>query len=677
MSDGTTHAPRCAALVGPYLSGKTTLFESILFATGATNRKGSVKDGNTVGDGSPEARARQMSAEVSVADMEYLGDRWTVLDCPGSIELAQDAYNALAVADIAVVVCEPDPGRAQTLAPLFRYLDANQIPHMVFINKMDHSNATVRENLEALQAVSARPLVLRQVPIREGDDVTGYVDLISERAYKYQPGQASDLISIPEELGEREQTARMEMLEALADFDDTLLEQLLEDVVPPKEEIYGYLAKDLRDGHIVPILLGSAEFDHGVRRLLKALRHDTPEPSQTAERQGIEASDEVVAQVFKTVHAAHTGKLSLARLWHGEISEGMTLNGDRASNIYRMFGQQANKVNKIEAGQVLALGRMDEIETGDLVTPVSGAGKAPSWTEPRPPVYAFAIHAENRADEVKLTGAVQRLIEEDPSYVLEQNPETHQMLLWGQGEVHLQIALERLKNKYKIEVQSEPPQTPYRESIRKSVSQHARFKRQTGGHGQFGDVEIDIAPLPRGEGFTFINKIVGGAIPRNYIPAVEHGVREYMKKGPLGFNVVDVVVTLNDGQFHAVDSSDMAFRTAGRMAMSEGMPKCSPVLLEPILEVTVSAPSEFTPGVQRLLSGRRGQILGFDARPGWPGWDQSQAHIPQSEMYNMIVELRSLSMGVGTFEWKFDHLQELTGRLADDVVQLRSEAAAQ
>jgi elongation factor G len=308
---------------------------------------------------------------------------------------------------------------------------------------------------------------------------------------------------------------------------------------------------------------------------------------------------------------------------------------------------------------------------------LSASGKAKmtaEWPAPLPPLFALAIEPENRQDEVKLTGAIAKLAEEDPSLSLSQNQALHELVLWGQGEIHLLLAVERLKSKYNVPVKSRRPQIGYCETIRKGATQHSRFKRQSGGHGQFGDVHVEIKPLPRGSGFQFEDAVTGGAIPRNFIPAVEHGVQEYLHRGPLGFAVVDVHVRLFDGQHHSVDSSEMAFKTAGRMAMSEAMPKCDPVLLEPICHVSVSIPSEYTAKVNSLVSGRRGQLLGFDAKEGWNGWDEVNAYMPQSELHDLIIELRSLTMGVGNFAWKFDHLQELTGRVADKIVEERQAA---
>lgn len=669
-------APRCAALVGPYLSGKTTLLESILLRTGAITRKGSVKEGNTVGDSVLEARDRQMSTELNVATTEYLSEEWTFLDCPGFIELVQETRNALMVADIAVVVCEPEPQKTLTLAPLFRFLDELQIPHMVFINKLDLPGQEIRSSLEALQSVSRKPLVLREIPIRADDRVTGFVDLVSERAFQWRPGEESQLIRVPEGVSERGQEARTEMLEALADFDDDLLEKLLEDVTPAPDEIYQSLTRDLQQDQIVPVFFGSAEAMHGITRLLKALRHEAPEPAVSAQRLGIDAEGEPCARVFKTIHAAHTGKLSFVRIWRGEVSDGMTLNGERVGGVSRVLGQKLEKQPKAAAGQVVALGRLESASTGAMLTP-SGQSPGEVWPPPLKPMFSLAVRAQQRADEVKLTGALTRITDEDPSLSFGHDPDTGELLLWGQGEMHLLIALDRLRNRYNMQIEAARPQVPYKETIRGSVSQHARHKKQSGGHGEFGDVHVDIAPLPRGTGFQFNDTITGGSVPKQYIPAVEAGSRDFMQRGPLGFPVVDIAVTLTDGQYHTVDSSEMAFRKAAALAMREGMPKCNPVLLEPIFSVRIAIPSDFTSRVQRLVSGRRGQILGFEAKADWPGWDEVSVLLPQAEMHGLIVELRSLTLGVGTFEWQFDHLQELTGKLADDIVKQRAEASQQ
>jgi elongation factor G len=670
----SVRTPRCAVLVGPYLAGKTTLLEALLHASESIPKKGSVKDGSSIGDAAADARARHMSIDATIAAAGYLGDPWTFIDTPGSIELSQEARNALMVADVAILVVEPLPERMQTAAPILRFIDEHAIPHMVFINKMDAgAQHAPKELMASLQEISDRPLVLRQVPIREGgsgETVTGYIDLVSERAYRYKPGQASDLMQIPDALLSDEKAARSELLEALADYDDKLLEKLLEDVLPSPKEIYDELAKDLREDRVVPVFLGAAEKDHGVRRLLKALRHETPAHDVAASRRGLEGEGEAVAEVFKTVYAAGAGKLSHVRIWRGTVKDGQVLNGQRVSGIQKALGAQLTKVAEAKAGEVVTFGRMDGVRTGAALTP---SGKRPPGLKPFPqpmaPVFALAIHADNRNDEVKLSGAVQRMLEEDPSLTLDHDADLGQLVLGGQGDIHLQIALDRLRQRNNLKIGTTRPRIPYRETIRKSVEQHGRHKRQTGGHGQFGDCHVTIEPLPRGAGFVFVDKIVGGAIPRQWIPSVEEGVRDYLAKGPLGFKVVDLSVTLTDGQYHQVDSSDMAFKTAGRIAIAEGLPKCEPVLLEPIGTVTVSVPNEHTAKVQRVVTGRRGQILGYDAKPGWKGWDEVTAHMPQSEIHDLIIELRSLTLGVATYVWTFDHLAELSGRLADKAIE--------
>lgn len=673
MPGKTPSAPRCAAIVGPYLTGKTTLMEALLHTCGAIHRRGTVKDGNTVGDASPEAKKHSMSTEISAAAAEFLGERWSFLDCPGSIEFMQDTYSALKVADVAVVVVDPEPERAHAVQPLLHFLDANDIPHMIFINKVDHAHVPVQAVLESLQGASSRPLILRHVPIRHDDRIEGYVDLVSERAYVYKPGESSDLIEIPEAMQDVNNVARQEMLEELANFDDPLLEALLEDSVPPKDEIYAYLTKDLQENTVVPVFIGAAEQNAGVLRLMKALRHETPDPSVTLARLG-DADGDPLAQVFKTYHMPRAGKLSLARIWRGTVRDGAHFGDNRVGGLCRLMGYSQEKLSHAETGEIVALGRMENVRTGDVLTPDGIAAGAMAWVEPLKPVYALAIHPEKRDDEVRMSAAMARLVEEDPSLVVEHDPETHQLLLRSQGDIHLQVATEKLRDRYNVSVTTEVPKVPYKETIRKPVKQHARHKKQSGGHGEFGDVQVEIKPLPRGNGFRFDEVIHGGSVPKNYIPAVEAGVKEYLTEGPLGFPVVDLSVTLFDGQAHAVDSSDMAFRRAGILAMKDGLPQCSPVLLEPVCKVTVSVPNEFTANAQSVISRRRGQILGFTPKEGWTSWDEVDAYMPQSELHDLIVELRSLSQGIGSYEWQFDHLNELAGREASQVLEARKEA---
>ena len=653
----TQSGARVAALVGPYSSGKTTLFEDVLFAAGAIARRGSVKDGTSLGDSAPEARARNMSTEMNIASFDYLGDPWTVIDCPGSVELTYDAQCAMMVADVTVVVCDSKPERAVTLSPILRFLDDRDIPHVIYINKMDQEDASVRATFEAIQSVSSRPLLLREIPIRDDSgQVTGLVDLVSERAWRWEPHKPSEMITMPKSLEGVEDEARTIMLESLADFDDTLMMELLEDVVPSTSEVYENLVRDLRQDLIVPVFFGSAENENGINRLMKALRHDAPGVAATAKRLGLPQTGKV-AQVFNTAHAGKAGKLSFVRVWNGEVSDGDVLNGDRVANVRRHLGGKSDLVGKASAGEVVSLGRMAEAATGDLLTE-DGDQKA-DWPAPPAPMFALALHTEHHADEVRLSAAIARLTESDPSIIAEHNQETGELILAGQGAIQLQLALCAIEADSGLNLTQTTPSVPFRETITTGTTQKARHKKQSGGHGEFADVEIEIRPQPRGAGFAFDDRIVGGAVPKQYIPAVEKGVRAFLEKGPNGHPIVDVSVTLTDGGHHNVDSSDMAFQKAAIKAMTEALPKCKPIKLEPVHKVTLSAPSEFTPKVQRIVTGRRGQLLGFDAKPGWSGWDEVQALIPQVEMMDIVTELRSVSLGVGTHVSTFDHLQKV------------------
>jgi elongation factor G len=635
-------SPRSVALVGPYSSGKSTLFEALLEAAGAPVKRPA------------DPRNRPMTTEIRLGHCAYLGDAWTILDCPGSIEFAHQTCSALAMVDIAVVVCEPAPAKAAMVAPLLKTLRDESVPHIVFINKIDTLEGSLADTLASLQAYTASPLVLRQVPIFDGPTVTGYVDLVSERAYGYRKGQASELMQIPSAMLEEEQAALGRLVETLADRDDALLEKVLDDVKPTPEELYRDMRKDLVAGAVIEVLVGAADNAHGVRRLWKALRHDTPDPAETAERAGLVPGGAARAQVFKTVYAGHTGKLSYARIWSGTITDGAQLGGTRLGGIYRYLNGELMKVPEAKQGDIVALGRLDGVPTGATVSP-GGQPEPLPFPEPTPPVYAMAVATTDRKDDVKLSGALHKLAEEDRSLFVTQEGET---VLHGQGEMHLQTTVDHLARDYGLKLATHKPAIAYKETIRRPVHEHGRLKRQTGGHGQFADVKIDIAPRARGEGFLFVDKIVGGAVPRNFIPAVGEAAEDATHKGPFGYPVVDVSVTLVDGGFHAVDSSDMAFRTATQIAMKEGLAKADPVLLEPVDHVTISVPNEYTARAQRLLTGRRGQILGFAERPGWAGWDNVEALVPEAEMHDLIIELRSQTMGLGTFRKKFDHLAE-------------------
>ena len=686
MADDGEHAGtrvpghRLIALVGPFQSGKTTLLESLVTRSGALSRQGNVRDGSTIGDASPEARAHAMSVEANVATTDYLGDRYTFIDCPGSIEFLADMRNILPACDAAVVVCEPDERKLPALQVIMRELEELRIPRFLFLNKIDQATTRVRDTLATLQPASQTPLLLRQIPIWEDNIATGFIDLALERAFVYREHAPSEVMELPASEVAREKEARFTMLEQLADYDDDLMEELLSDIEPPRDQVFDDLARDLREGLVVPLLIGSAERGNGVTRLLKALRHETPNAADTRKRLGIAPEGPPLAYVLRTVHTAHGGKLSIARSLRGSIADNTTVsNGEkegRIAGISRMMGATASKQDALAEGDTGALGRLDMARSGDTLTAaktdnITDAIERPAMPDP---VHTFALTIKDRKDEVKLASALSKLQEEDPSLHFTHDQKSGEIRLSGQGEMHLRVALERLAARFGVEVTSHPPHVAYRETIRNPVNIRGRHKKQSGGHGQYGDVVMDIRPLQRGEGFSFNETVHGGSVPRQYFSSVEAGCEDALERGPLGFPVVDVAATLTDGSYHSVDSSDMAFRTAAKIGMNEALAKASPVLLEPILAVDIAIPSEAMARASAMVSARRGQILGFDARPGWDGWDIVQALVPESEMEGFIVELRSATAGVGTFTARFDHLAELHGKPADAIVaQARGE----
>ncbi len=597
-----------------------------------------------------------MSTEMNVASSAYSGESWTFIDCPGSIELTQETRDAICVADIAVVVVEPEESKVLALASYLKMLDEAGVPHLVFINKFDKKNLSVRALLQAFQGASEHPLVLREIPIHEGDVVTGHIDLVSERAFHWEEGKTSSLIKLPEMVLDREVEARAEMMESLADFDDGLLEKLLEDITPSKTDLYDTLTNDLSSNLVVPVFFGSAEQGHGITRLMKALRHEAPDIKVTAERLGVKANAQVWVKVFKTLHAGHAGKVSYGRVLSGSLKAGDHLAGVRPSGMSKLFGRKMELISGAVAGDVVALTKMEEVQTGDLISTDSRKARD---VPPPTPLYSLAIKTSKRGDEVKLPEALHKLLDEDPSLSSEFDDATGEQVLRGQGDVQLGLVLEKLKGRYGLTVSATTPKIAYRESIRKTVIKKVRHKKQSGGHGEFGEVELKVSPRARGKEFKFSESIRGGVVPRQYFSAVETGVLDAMVEGPQGNQVVDVAVELTDGKHHSVDSSEMAFRRAGAQATREALAAADSVVLEPVNNVKISVPDQFISSIQKIITGRRGQILGMETKAGWTGWEEVSSQIPTAEMQDLITEIRSVTQGVGSFETSFDHLQEV------------------
>jgi len=673
--------PKCAALIGPMSSGKTTLLEAILARTGAIPRQNTAASGNMVGFASPEARAHGMSVEATIATVSNQGDSLTIIDCPGSVEYAYEAEPVLRFCDFAIVVVEADEKKLPALQLTLKRLDEIGLPRVLFLNKIDKAAGSVQQTLQMLQTASENPLLLRQIPIWKDGAVAGCIDLALERAYTYRPHEEAKVTEVGDEDRSREEEARFAMLETLADHDDVLMEQLLEDVSPPIDVVLQDLTAELHDGWITPVLFGSAENGTGILRLLKTLRHDAPDYSTTRMRLDISDSDDTAAGVVKTIHTSHSGKLSVVRVLRGKMGEGDHLAFDdhgsvKVSGIHSILGRETSKVQSAGAGETVALGKLDAVSTGTILFAEKTTPPVITPLVPAQSLYAVGITPNDRRDEVKLSTALSRLVDEDPSIRVEHNQEASETVLHGSGEMHLRVAVERLENRSQVTINTHAPDIGYRETITKSVTQRGRHKKQSGGHGQYGDVVLDIKPQKPGAGFEFTNTIVGGVVPRQFIGSVESGVRDYLVRGPLGFPVVDVAVNLSDGSYHNVDSSDMAFQLAGNLAMREGMPQCGPVVLEPIMKVSIHAPSDAIASITTMVPQRRGQLLGFAPREGWSGWDTVQALIPRSTLSDMIIELRSSTAGVATYTAEFDHLERLDAKLADQIVNARVESLA-
>lgn len=671
--------PRCFAIVGPFQSGKTTFLEAVMARTEAVPRQGRVADGTSVGDASQEARAHVMSVEPNIATVDFLGESFTFIDCPGSIEFLHDMRTIVPACDAAIVVCEADERKRPALGLILRELEEAGIPRFLFLNKIDTATTRVRETLAMLQTASRTPLLLRQIPIWKNGIAIGFIDLALERAFLYREYAPSEVLSVPDDERIRGQEARFSMLERLADYDDALMEDLIGEIEPPRDRVFDDLTRELREGHVVPVLFGSTDRGNGITRFLKALRHEAPGVANTRIRLGVTDDGAPLAQVVKTIHTAHGGKLSVSRVLRGPFKDGDTITTSRGSEgrlggLLRMKGAAMEKITTAEAGDLVSFARIDAAATGDALSAGKTRPTAVISIAPPEPVFSLALKARDRKDEVRLGAALLKLVEEDPALIMEQQPELSELRLHGQGDMHLKVATERLEARFGVAVEARKPGIGYRETIRHATTARGRHKKQTGGHGQFGDVLLAVKPLERGTGFIFEDEISGGVVPRQYIPSVETGARDYLKRGPLGFPVVDLQVTLTDGSYHSVDSSDMAFQQAAKLAMADALGKASPVLLEPILALEIMTPSDGLSRATALVSARRGQILGYDSRPGWEGWDVLRALVPEAEIGDLIVELRSATAGVAHFSSQFDHLAELTGRTADHVVEARAAA---
>ncbi|NVD39028.1 elongation factor G [Ensifer sp. HO-A22] len=650
---------RCFTVVGPSQTGKSTLVEK-LSALGESSRKVMSPYG------------------LNVTEFEIGKEAWCALDAPGATEALAHAQHALLASDACVLCVSPAPEEAVLAAPYLKVIEASGTPCIIFVNRMDEPRGRLRDVIAALQDYSSHMLILRQVPIREGDRIVGSCDLISERAWRYREGQTSALIEIPDTALEREKEARAELLEHLSEFDDWLLEELIEDREPASDTIYAISSRLLRENRIIPVLVGAASHSNGILRLMKALRHETPPVDMLRKRLG-EASNitetSLAAVSFHAYHRQNVGKTVLVRALSGGIKQGAALGGGGVGSLQDPATGKPLATGIPEPGTIFAAVKSDHLPVPALLT-ATAASEAPDWTVPPTPMLERILVPDSERDETKLSGTLAKLAETDRSLKVMQEEGTGAQLICVQGPVHLRDLCKTLADVFHVGVTDRPPSPTYRETVLKPSDVHYRHRKQTGGAGQFADVKLSVHPNERGGGFSFNETVKGGAVPRNFIPAIEAGAREAMEKGPLGFQVIDVGVTLTDGQHHAVDSSEFAFRAAAKMGVRQALSQASAVLMQPVVRVEIHIPSIYSGSLVPIVSTYKGQVLGFDRDEAAKGWDVFRALVPGAALDELARALRSATQGIGYFSKSFDHFEELYGKEADAVIHAHGTAQA-
>lgn len=623
---------KVVSIVGPSQAGKTTLAEALATLEGAKPRK------------------HVLFGETAVTRFAFMGEDWALLDAPGGADHLPQLGPMLAASD-AVVLCIPAETEAAVLcAPYLRLVEAAALPTFIFINKIDIAQDRTSEIVAALQAFCPHGIVLRQIPIRKDGQVIGAVDLISERAWEYHDHARSSLMELPAEIRDREAEARAELLEHLADFDEALLTELIEDQAPMTDEVYEVSTKVLQHHDLLPALLGSAGHGNGMMRLMKSLRHEVPDVAETRARIGALA----VGALADTVK--HLGKTVLIRALSEGVAPGAKLCGAAVGSIVDVDGK--TPLGALKAGDIGLTVKTDHLSlTGPLYTG-EGILPNPDWMAPHAANHRLILEPENERDETRLAAALPKLLEIDPGLSLGTDPATGKTVLGTQGPLHLRRVLEKLEADFGLKLATAPLVAALCETITGTAQKQYRHRKQSGGAGQFADVVIEVSPLARGEGFRFTETVKGGAVPRNYIPSVEAGAREALAAGPKGHPVVDLAVNLSDGKHHAVDSSDHAFRTAGKMALREALAEIGTAVLQPVSKVVISVPATYAGGLSPLVSGLKGQVLGFAADPAAKGWDLFEALMPASSLPELFQSLGGATRGTASFTATLDHYEE-------------------
>jgi len=673
---------RNVGIVGHGGVGKTSLVEMLLFTAGAVTRLGRVDDGTSTTDFDPDEVKRKISINTAVAFCDYKGHRINLVDTPGYGDFIADARAGLRAVDAAVVVVDGVAGVQVQTEKVWKIASEMDMPRAVVVNRLDRERADFFRALESLSRLKGRVFPLH-IPVGEESGFRGFVDLVKMRATIYADGKASET-DIPADLKDRATEYREKLVEAAAETDDDLLNKYLEEGALSEAEMVKALRAGIAEGKIVPVLCAAATRNIGGVALLELAVESFPSPAERgditgtdlkAKQVGTRARDAkapTAALVFKTLNDPHVGKLSLFRVYSGTVrADAQLLNASRSvkerlGHISWMQGKAPKNVESLGPGEIGVVAKLKETQTGDTLSDESHPFEVPRIKFPEPAI-SFAIQPKTRGDEDKISNALARIAEEDPAVHYHFDPETKQLLVSGVGNLHVEMVVERMKRKYNVDVNLLPPRVPYRETVKGRSEVQGKYKKQTGGRGQYGDVWLKIEPLQRGGGFDFVDDIFGGAVPRNYIPSVEKGVRDCMKRGILaGYPVVDLKVTLYDGSYHEVDSSDMAFQIAASMGLQKGFMEAHPILLEPVMTVEVTTPADHAGDVIGDLNSRRGRIVGME-----PAGDTAvvRAQAPMAEMLTYEPSLRSMTGGRGGYSMEFSHYEEVPAFLADKVVK--------
>jgi elongation factor G len=684
---------RNVLLVGHGGSGKTTLFEAMLFASGAITRMGTIEDGNTVSDHDPDEQRRQISVSLAMSPIEWKDAKINVLDAPGTADFVGDVRSAVRAADAVIVVVSAVDGVEVQTEFAWELAVQENLPRAIFVNKLDRERADFQATLDQLVSSFGNQVAPFELPIGAESDFNGIADLLHEKADLYPSGPKAEESEWPDEIHAIADPAREKLIEAVAESDDALIERYLEEGTLPENVITQGAKDGFTNARLAPVFVGSASRAIGIDRLLDFIVEEFPSPLDRApvtviakdgeeKERTCDPSDPLTAFVFKTLSDPFVGHITMFRVFSGKVRPDSSAHNstqgtdERIGQLFALKGKEHESVSEVPAGDIGAVAKLPHTHTGDTFSAKDDPVQLPSVELPEP-LLAYAISPKTKGDEDRLATGLARLREEDPTFRVGRNDETHQTVIYGMGEAHLGVQIERLKAKFGVEVETKPAKIAYRETIRARAKAQGRHVKQSGGHGQYAVCEIEVEPLPRGEGFVYEDKIFGGAIPHQFIPSIEKGIVKTMSEGVLSGNpMVDIKVTLVDGKFHAVDSSDMAFQIAGSLALKEAVEQGGVALLEPVVQLAVTVPESFTGDIMGDLNAKRGKIQGMDQVGG--GKQVINALVPQGEVARYVIDLRSMTGGRGAFSMTFSHYEEMPQHLAQKVIdeyqQAREEA---